>query len=491
MWVSKALFLLALTADPGVRGRVLYDGPVPVPQRLPVEVNQDVCGQKRPILSEQLVVSKDFGLANTAVVLLGVPEAVSSTEAAVEPAVLNQENCVFSPHVQTVTRGAELSIGNSDPVIHNVHARLGETTVFNLGMPLRGVRLKRSAGGPGVVSLRCDSGHTWMEAYVIVVPHRFHATTDRDGNFTIPDVAPGRYTLRAWHEKLGVLDIPVEVSENAGAEVRLTYRSTALRTTVAALEFTETKISAPEIRAPASSAEREQRSTHASWDTDLAAGRTLYGRYCAACHGDGGSGAGEAAGSLKTRPRDFRRGEYKFRSTKSGALPTEDDLFRTISAGIPGTDMPAWKKILSPAERKTLARYVTTFSPRFLSAAAPVVVAIPPETPNDAASIRRGHELYLRLQCAQCHGTDGRAEGASQKMFDDWGAPIDASDLTRGVYKSGPRSEDRYRTLVTGLSGTPMPSFSDLIGPEETWDLVHYLGSLAERGGLRDLLGVP
>jgi mono/diheme cytochrome c family protein len=226
-------------------------------------------------------------------------------------------------------------------------------------------------------------------------------------------------------------------------------------------------------------------------ETDATAGRPIYGRYCAACHGDAGTGFGEAAGSLKTRPRDFRRGEYKFRSTKSGALPTEDDLFRTITAGIPGTDMPAWRNILSAAERRALARYVTTFSTRFLYAPAPVPVVIPPETPNSAQSVERGRELYVRLQCAQCHGTDGRAGGASQKMFDDWGAPIDATDLTRGVYKAGSKPEDRYRTLVTGLSGTPMPSFGEMIGPGEVWDLVHFVDSLADGDGLRELLGVP
>jgi mono/diheme cytochrome c family protein len=492
------LFLTTtILGETAVRGRVTYEGEVPIPQRLPVEVNSEVCGAKQPIVSEQLIVSRNFGVANTAVILLGVPESANELPAPEHPE-LNQENCVFSPHVQTVTAGNELVIGNSDPVIHNVHARLGENTVFNLGMPLRGVKLKRNVGGPGVVSLRCDSGHTWMEAYVVVVPHPFHTTTDRGGEFKIPNIPPGEYLLRTWHETLGVLDTPVEVKEGAGAEVQVTYRSPAAKKTKLDFALPKTAETVPVATAAVdpsvlseTARNTELATRRAARETDVTAGRPLYGRYCAACHGDTGDGLGEAAGELKTRPRDFRRGEYKFRSTKSGALPTEDDIFRTISAGIPGSDMPAWKNILSAAERRTLARYVTTFSVRFLYTPPPPPLVIPPETADGEASVARGKMIYLRLQCGQCHGSDGRAQGISKKMLDDWGEPIDATDLTRGIYKAGKRSEDLYRTLVTGLSGTPMPSFSDLITPDETWDLVHYLESLAKNNRLRDIFGVP
>src|SRR5688572_4178730 len=195
-------------ADRGsIRGRVLYDGSAPAPQRLKADANVDVCGASKPILAESLVVSPESGLANTAVLLAGVTER----EPPAREVQLNQENCVFLPHVQTMTQGGSIVISNSDPVIHNVHARIEDDTVFNLGMPLKGVRVKKTIAAPGVVKLNCDSGHTWMEAYVVVVPHSYHATSDGAGQFAIENISPGEYTLRSWHERLGVIDTPVTV----------------------------------------------------------------------------------------------------------------------------------------------------------------------------------------------------------------------------------------------------------------------------------------
>jgi mono/diheme cytochrome c family protein len=418
---------------------------------------------------------------------------------------------VFSPHVQTVTAGSRISIGNKDPVIHNVHARLGDSTVFNLGMPLRGVRVKRDAGEPGVVTLQCDSGHTWMRAYIVVVPHGRHATSNISGEAVIAGVAPGTYMLRTWHERLGVIDTPVSVEADKETLVTVLYRgkdqllkqavelpplevwpSTARGSAFVALEHTaSTAPNVEELRALDAARKREDTDTRrARRDADVALGAGLYSRWCATCHGARGDGLGESAGALATRPRDFTRGELEFRSTPSGQLASEEDILRTISSGLPGTDMPAWRGILDAESRRMLARYVMSFSDRYLAGDPPPPILIPPEPPSDEISIGRGRKLYEKLQCAQCHGEDGAADGISKKMIDDWGQPIAASDLTRGVYASGPAPSDRYRTLATGLSGTPMPSFIDQVTAGEMWDLVHYVDSLADRSALLDFFGI-
>lgn len=492
-----------------IRGRVSYAGRAPERPKVDVQINPEVCGRRGPVLSEELVVSSDGGLAHAAVLLTGVAPQRASKKREV---MLEQKNCVFHPHLQTVTAGSTLVITNDDAVVHNVHAKLDNETLFNLGMPLKGTRVKRRLKDLGVSVLHCDSGHTWMLAYLVVVPHPYHATSDASGGFVITEVPPGTYTLRSWHEKLGPRD--VEVTVEAGRETALNVTYPAVETlpeSLPPLTFAREAL-APDAAAPVPAtaapaeddlevpppSETEGREALAATETrraqrtaDVVAGRALYGRHCAPCHGDRGDGRGEAARYLRTRPRDFTRGEFKFRSTRSGELPLEEDLVRTISTGIPGTEMPSWSRVLSPTQRRLLARYVMSFSDRFLHAPPAPRLDIARETPRDAASIARGREVYVRLKCAQCHGPVGRADGVSQSMVDDWGHPIAASDLTRGEYKSGREPRDLYRTLITGLSGTPMPSFLDQIASSETWDLVHYLESLAEDRALSDFLRVP
>ena len=68
---------------------------------------------------------------------------------------------------------------------------------------------------------------------------------------------------------------------------------------------------------------------------------------------------------------------------------------------------------------------------------------------------------------------------AAKTLTDDWGNPILPFDLTKGHMKGGATSADLYRVFMTGLNGTPMPSFVESVSPEEAWDLVHYIESLA------------
>jgi mono/diheme cytochrome c family protein len=212
---------------------------------------------------------------------------------------------------------------------------------------------------------------------------------------------------------------------------------------------------------------------------DPVKGKVVYTRYCVSCHGELGNGAGEFAEWITTKPRDYRQGTFKWRSTPSGALPLDADLDKTIRDGIYGTFMPPWYAIGEHNRRDVIA-YIKTFSARWTTEKPPQAITIPPEPLYTDASVKRGRGVYEKSNCAQCHGQDALGDGPSaHELKDDWGNPIVPYDLTEGHIKCGDTGQDIYRVFITGMNGTPMPSFADSVSPEEAWDLVHYIQSLS------------
>ncbi len=224
-------------------------------------------------------------------------------------------------------------------------------------------------------------------------------------------------------------------------------------------------------------------------------GAAVYTRYCIGCHGKAGDGRGVASDMLITKPRDFTKGVFKFRSTPSGSLPTDQDLFQVITRGVWGTSMPEWS-LLSERERWALIAYVKGFYPEWATRGAGVPVVLPPAPPTvgTAESVARGRELYDELGCATCHGDTGNGDGPSAATLepDVWGNPQHPADFSRGRIKSGAGPEDVYRTFMTGLNGTAMPSYYDIfaepdgesIRAGDAWNLVSYILSLrATKGG--------
>lgn len=219
---------------------------------------------------------------------------------------------------------------------------------------------------------------------------------------------------------------------------------------------------------------------------ELRAGRRLYRTYCATCHGREGDGKGPSAGALRPRPRDFTRGLYKFRTTPTGGIPTDEDLYLTISRGIPGTAMPSWDRLLSVEERMEVVQVLKTFSKRFRHPAkAPVEIPEVPDWLDSKASSRRGEAVFERLQCFKCHGMKGREP--KKDLRDDWDEPMQPYDFRKRP-KGGDRPEDLFRVLVTGLNGTPMPAYADSMTPEEVWDVVSYVRSLRRTPNLLEWL---
>jgi mono/diheme cytochrome c family protein len=208
-------------------------------------------------------------------------------------------------------------------------------------------------------------------------------------------------------------------------------------------------------------------------------GKALYQRYCIFCHGEYGDGTGESAPYLDPKPRDFTKAVFKCRSTPSGSLPLDSDLYATISRGVHASGMPSWKPLLRQ-ERADLVAYVKTFSSAFQEEKPGEPVSIPPEPPSSPESIKRGGELFQSLNCWSCHGKDGRGHGPSAAtLTDSKGYPITPFDFTTGSrFKCGDSDPEMFRDLVTGLDGTPMPSFANAMTPDQRWDVVHYIRSL-------------
>ena len=209
------------------------------------------------------------------------------------------------------------------------------------------------------------------------------------------------------------------------------------------------------------------------------AGKELYSRYCWGCHGPHGDGNGENAPYLNILPRNFVAAKFKCRSTPSGTLPTDEDLSNAIKRGLVNSNMPAWSA-LTDQQRGDLVAFIKTFSPRWKEEKAGDPIQVPAETAVNLESIQHGKELFTKLECFKCHGTEGRGDGpAAATLTDSNNQPIHPYDFETGSrFKCGTTNSDLYKIFMTGLDGTPMPSFDDQLKSNEAWDLVHYLRTL-------------
>jgi len=205
--------LLALPAAAGdVKGTVKYAGTPP--KLAPFKATRDlnVCGQEVP--NESIEVSNG-DLRYVVVQVKGAPKPAPET------ITIDQEKCHYIPHVLTAPAGSTLEILNGDPMLHNIHGRIGTRTLFNVAMPLKGQKIPRPLPTPALVDVKCDV-HSWMQGYVWVTDDPA-AVSGKDGSFVIKNVPPGTYTVTAWQEKLGEKSKQVTVPASGDATVEFSY----------------------------------------------------------------------------------------------------------------------------------------------------------------------------------------------------------------------------------------------------------------------------
>jgi mono/diheme cytochrome c family protein len=224
----------------------------------------------------------------------------------------------------------------------------------------------------------------------------------------------------------------------------------------------------------------QQGESHVGKSTGHAnAGKQLYFRYCWGCHGFHGNGAGENAPYLNIQPRNFVAAKFKCRSTPSGTLPTDEDLANAIDRGLVNSNMPSWSA-LTEQQRADLVAFIKTFSPRWKEEKPGDPIQVPPEPAVNLESLQHGKELFTKMECWKCHGAEGRGDGpAAATLTDSNRQPIRPYDFESGSrFKCGITNTDLFKIFMTGLDGTPMPSFADDLKPSEAWDLVHYVRTL-------------
>jgi hypothetical protein len=196
--------VIPVTNGGTITGTVEWSGPEPRGLDVPVNKDPEVCDPEshKSVNLERLIVGSDGGVANTIVFL----KNISSGKAIILPEArryLDQKHCRYEPHILLVPQAATLSMKSSDPVLHTVH--MDGAATFNLPFPFTNRVITREMDTPGLVNLRCNGGHVWMNAEMMIVPHPYYAVTDQGGKFELNDVPPGDYEIVAWHEGWRVL----------------------------------------------------------------------------------------------------------------------------------------------------------------------------------------------------------------------------------------------------------------------------------------------
>jgi mono/diheme cytochrome c family protein len=239
------------------------------------------------------------------------------------------------------------------------------------------------------------------------------------------------------------------------------------------------------------------------WDDPiLARGQALFLNQCVVCHGDRGDGQGQFAYLMNPRPRNLQQGRFKL-ATTANQIPSDTDLVRTITWGMPGSAMPPWGH-LPKSDIEALVQYVrhihiTAVRSKLegrvaegklkadrvdtlvAGAAAPgLPLYVPPEPSFDDVRWFRGRRIYIEA-CAACHGVSGAPVEEAVK-FDSEGYPVPPRSFVNGIFKGGSESHQLYARIIKGLKGTPMPSYEGTYSNDEIWDLIHYVQSLARKG---------
>jgi hypothetical protein len=220
--VFRAAAYDAVTVTDGgtIRGKVVFAGNPPPKKKVIPTKDKEACGSGvREV--DQILLGPDKAVQEAVVYLKEVAKGKAWEKPAKPPAIDNVK-CDFTPHVQVIPVG-DIEIVNSDPVLHNTHGFLGKVTVFNVALPNQGQRIVRPLKRPGMVRVECDA-HGWMLGWVHVADNPYYAVSGKDGTFTLTSVPPGSYTLVAWQEYAGAVELPVTVKPKEVASVTVELR---------------------------------------------------------------------------------------------------------------------------------------------------------------------------------------------------------------------------------------------------------------------------
>ena len=225
-WAIGQIPSVTAPAPAILSGRVLYQGPLPVDQSVPVHKHRELCGEERPL--GRYLVSATGGVESAAVLLEGEAEVFPKGGIGQAVAILDNRGCEFLPRVQVAQPLATLEVRNSDPILHSAHAYLQDgRTAFHVALPHFRDRTRTQLPQAGLLRIECDVGHTWMRAYILISSSPFSAVTGRDGTFEIQGIPPGRYRLLAWHEAFGTIEREVSLVQGEQLTLTLAFGATS------------------------------------------------------------------------------------------------------------------------------------------------------------------------------------------------------------------------------------------------------------------------
>ena len=203
-----------------IAGTVSWTGPVPKLTKLPISKNQDVCdpeGMKTRDLERLLINPDGNGVANTVVFLRGITKG-KAMDLPPNRMQLDQRTCRYIPHIMIIPEAGTLKIESDDPVLHTV--QMFGVATNNIPFPFQHQFIPVTLQRSGVIELKCNAGHVWMNANVLVVKHPYYAVTDDHGSYKLSDVPPGEYEIVAWHEGWQVLSEAKVLDVGAQVEVK-------------------------------------------------------------------------------------------------------------------------------------------------------------------------------------------------------------------------------------------------------------------------------
>jgi len=209
---------------------------------------------------------------------------------------------------------------------------------------------------------------------------------------------------------------------------------------------------------------------------DTPMGERVFMERCAVCHGPDGRGNGPAAPSLKPHPRNFTEGQFKYKSTPSDEPPLDSDLIHTVTHGLQASAMPYFKDLLSEEEIRAVVEYIKNMSPVFKNKPTEVLT-VASRVPSDESSIARGKKFFVQNGCEGCHGPEARG---GIPFEESTGYPVVSRDLTAPwTFRGGSDPKQIWLRITTGLSPGPMPAYKEIMTPNERWDVVNYILSIA------------
>jgi len=211
------------SGEASINGTVTLKGTAPKSRRIRMAADPTChSAHKSAVLSETYVIGKAGEIKN---VLVYVKEGLEGKtfKPSAEKVVLNQEGCLYSPHVIGIQVKQSLEITNSDSTMHNVNARAKVNRRFNIAQPIKNMKTIKKFTKPEIaIPFKCDV-HPWMAAYVAVVAHPFFNVSDAAGKFEIKSLPAGTYVLEAWHEKLGTATKKVTLGKGQTKSVSFSF----------------------------------------------------------------------------------------------------------------------------------------------------------------------------------------------------------------------------------------------------------------------------